>query len=345
MFGNDSDNLTSKKKDGKAHHLILGNLGSSSVVVNQAGRVEQRGYYLPWGGNRAGRVSITDYGYTGQMKEGDIYYYGARWYDPAIGRFMQADTIVPMASQGTQAFDRYAYVNNNPLRYTDPTGHYYHNVLMSDAGGGFEAPRFPSGVINYAQGIRGFGGYLLIPTSFSQKEQSIIFNAFVHMVRGVERLGVNDGRAWIQKNMTGFITKNHVPGMRDKSFVLPKMIFLHQDFTNPKWRVPTGNPAMMMTHEQAHVYSGMNTYIDLERGMVSDLMGLIENKFSSMFTSGSLGPVQEDYQLSIGDQNYWSNAPADYFAEVFTALIVNPNHHGVPQKVRDYMIDLILRSE
>ena len=56
----------------------------------------------------------TDYGYTGQMKEGDIYYYGARWYDPQLGRFMQADTIVPMATQGTQAFDRYAYVNNCP---------------------------------------------------------------------------------------------------------------------------------------------------------------------------------------------------------------------------------------
>jgi hypothetical protein len=36
---------------------------------------------------------------------------------------MQADTIVP-TQQGTQAFDRYAYVNNNPLRYTDPSGNY-----------------------------------------------------------------------------------------------------------------------------------------------------------------------------------------------------------------------------
>jgi RHS repeat-associated protein len=55
------------------------------------------------------------------MVEGDLYYYGARWYDPQIGRFIQPDTIVPSA-QGTQAFDRYAYVNNNPLRYTDPSG-------------------------------------------------------------------------------------------------------------------------------------------------------------------------------------------------------------------------------
>lgn len=58
------------------------------------------------------------------MREGDIYYYNARWYDPAIGRFMQADTIVPLQVQGTQAFDRYAYVNNNPLKYIDSNGHW-----------------------------------------------------------------------------------------------------------------------------------------------------------------------------------------------------------------------------
>ncbi len=44
----------------------------------------------------------------------------ARWHDPSLGRFAQADTIVP---GGVQGLDRYAYVNNNPLRYTDPTGH------------------------------------------------------------------------------------------------------------------------------------------------------------------------------------------------------------------------------
>ena len=47
-------------------------------------------------------------------------FYNARWYDPALGRFAQADSIVP---GGVQGLDRYAYVNNNPMRYTDPSGH------------------------------------------------------------------------------------------------------------------------------------------------------------------------------------------------------------------------------
>jgi RHS repeat-associated protein len=52
----------------------------------------------------------------------NLYWYGSRWYDDALGRFIQADTDVP-ESQGPQALDRYAYVNNSPINYTDPTGH------------------------------------------------------------------------------------------------------------------------------------------------------------------------------------------------------------------------------
>jgi RHS repeat-associated protein len=52
-----------------------------------------------------------------------LHFYGARWYDSLLGRFIQADTVVPLESQGVQAWDRYAYVNNNPVRYNDPTGH------------------------------------------------------------------------------------------------------------------------------------------------------------------------------------------------------------------------------
>jgi len=78
------------------HYLLSDHLGSSSVVIDESGQVVEEGYYMPWGGERGDQgISTTDYGYTGQMREGDIYYYGARWYDPSIGRFLQADTIVP----------------------------------------------------------------------------------------------------------------------------------------------------------------------------------------------------------------------------------------------------------
>jgi RHS repeat-associated protein len=70
--------------------------------------------------------------YTGQELDEDtgLYFYQSRYgacpersrRNPALARFVQADTIVPSSSTG-QALNRYAYVKNNPLRFTDPSGH------------------------------------------------------------------------------------------------------------------------------------------------------------------------------------------------------------------------------
>jgi RHS repeat-associated protein len=62
--------------------------------------------------------------YTGQRSEAGIglYFYGARWYDAALGRFIQADTIVPNPGNPI-SWDHFAYVANNPIINVDPTGH------------------------------------------------------------------------------------------------------------------------------------------------------------------------------------------------------------------------------
>jgi RHS repeat-associated protein len=66
----------------------------------------------------------TDYTYTGQREESalGLMYYVARWYDPHIAHFVQADTIVPGAGNPA-AWDRYGYVMYNPVKYTDPSGY------------------------------------------------------------------------------------------------------------------------------------------------------------------------------------------------------------------------------
>jgi murein DD-endopeptidase MepM/ murein hydrolase activator NlpD len=46
----------------------------------------------------------------------------ARWYVPGIGRFASADTIVPDPTN-PQSYNRYSYVLNRVLTFTDPTGH------------------------------------------------------------------------------------------------------------------------------------------------------------------------------------------------------------------------------
>jgi RHS repeat-associated protein len=68
----------------------------------------------------------TDCKFTGKLFDNStaLYYYGARYYDPELGRFIQPDTIVPYPDD-PQSFNRYAYARNNPIRYVDPTGHFW----------------------------------------------------------------------------------------------------------------------------------------------------------------------------------------------------------------------------
>ncbi len=97
-------------------------LGSASLATRSDGSLIGRQLYRPFGEGRGGAVS-TDYRFTGQRDTGlGLYDYNARFYDPALGRFIQADTVVPDLTDG-QNYNRFAYVRNNPLKYTDPSGH------------------------------------------------------------------------------------------------------------------------------------------------------------------------------------------------------------------------------
>jgi RHS repeat-associated protein len=66
----------------------------------------------------------TDKKFTGQrLDQTGLYYYGARYYDAGIGRFISPDTMTP-SLVNPQALNRYSYCFNNPLKYNDPTGHW-----------------------------------------------------------------------------------------------------------------------------------------------------------------------------------------------------------------------------
>lgn len=60
--------------------------------------------------------------FTGQRLDGTgLYYYGARYYDAEIGRFISPDSIVQNYAN-PQSLNRYSYVFNNPLKYVDSSG-------------------------------------------------------------------------------------------------------------------------------------------------------------------------------------------------------------------------------
>ncbi len=80
---------------------------------------------LPYGNIRDNVGSVdVNHKYTGQEHDEStgLYFYNARYYDPVLGRFTQADSIVP-GSGNPQNFNRYSYVGNNPINMIDPSGH------------------------------------------------------------------------------------------------------------------------------------------------------------------------------------------------------------------------------
>jgi RHS repeat-associated protein len=102
-------------------------MGSAQFITDSAGRVTYKTAYTPYGEKIADKTEgkkVIHYGYTGQEEDDNtgLMYYGARYYDPEIARFIQADTMVPDPTS-SQDFNRYMYCLGNPIRYNDPTGH------------------------------------------------------------------------------------------------------------------------------------------------------------------------------------------------------------------------------
>ncbi|MBS1982826.1 MAG: hypothetical protein JST16_01535, partial [Bdellovibrionales bacterium] len=121
--------------------FVSDHLGSIAVVTDSAGTVTERLSYDAWGRRRNSNgtdntscniTSGTTRGFTGHEEMDAICRINAnaRIYDPTIGRFLSADSIVPDPSD-SQAFNRYSYVLNAPLSLIDPSGHEIETVVVT----------------------------------------------------------------------------------------------------------------------------------------------------------------------------------------------------------------------
>ena len=177
--------------------------------------------YYPYGQERTDNhlASLpTDFGFTGQRWEQGfgLYYYKARYYDPMLGRFVQADTIVPNPGN-PQDLNRYAYVRNNPLRYTDPSGFFSEEEIMSIFGVStwdevlafFETGGRLEGQWGYLRVLReAQGGDLL---DIYAGEQGLI-------LQGTFVSNMDSGYAFAPKGATGamnLLTLGAIPGVTD----------------------------------------------------------------------------------------------------------------------------------
>ena len=96
-------------------------LGSSSLVIDNAGAWINREEYTPYGETTFGSFALKRYRFTGKERdeESGLYYHGARYYAPWIARWSSCDPAGLAA--GTQF---YCYSFNNPIRFQDPDGRF-----------------------------------------------------------------------------------------------------------------------------------------------------------------------------------------------------------------------------
>lgn len=97
--------------------------GSVDLQVDAATGAVRRTYTDPFGMPRAGSASpITDRGWLGKTRDPStgLTHLGARYYDPALGRFLAPDPLNVQVS--TQSPNAYSYSSNNPVMFSDPTG-------------------------------------------------------------------------------------------------------------------------------------------------------------------------------------------------------------------------------
>ncbi len=123
-------------------YLTGDHLGSVSEISNEVGSVVERMSYDAFGQRTdpatwqpystvPDLTDITDKGYTGQQQLDAVglIHMNGRVYDPQIGRFVSADPTIPDPFD-SQGFNRYSYVENNPLSLTDPSGFCSQNYII-----------------------------------------------------------------------------------------------------------------------------------------------------------------------------------------------------------------------
>jgi RHS repeat-associated protein len=123
---------------GGPQYLTSDHLGSTRLVTNAGGNMVSRHDYLPFGEEIPAGVGFRTAGlgyfadafplkFSGKERdtESNLDYFGARYFSGAQGRFTSPD---PLLNSGRpddpQSWNRYAYVNTNPVRYKDPFGLY-----------------------------------------------------------------------------------------------------------------------------------------------------------------------------------------------------------------------------
>jgi RHS repeat-associated protein len=119
------------------YYYHLNHLGGVNLITDGTGAVVGHREYMPYGTtyvNQGPTNAAQDFpfSYDGQRADGGapIYYANARFYDPQMGRFLSPDSEVQHLTT-PQALPRYMFAGGNPVRYVDPSGHAWWDIVIA----------------------------------------------------------------------------------------------------------------------------------------------------------------------------------------------------------------------
>jgi len=116
-----------KSNDGSLLFYHPDHLGSSTLITNSSGGVVSELEYEPFGSLVEG--SDERYLYEGkELDDTGLYYFGARYYDPDLAKFVEPDSLVSNIYD-PQQLNLYGFERNSPYNYKDTTGEYFETVV------------------------------------------------------------------------------------------------------------------------------------------------------------------------------------------------------------------------
>ncbi|MFD2746938.1 polymorphic toxin-type HINT domain-containing protein [Paenibacillus yanchengensis] len=119
----------------KGYYMVNGH-GDVTGITDSEGELLNEYTYDIWGKPLEHSETIEQsFRYSGEYwdEETNLQYLLARWYDPSIGRFINEDTYEGN-SGNPLSLNLYTYVQNNPLRYIDPSGHWCESAAKDSSG-------------------------------------------------------------------------------------------------------------------------------------------------------------------------------------------------------------------
>ena len=134
-------------KEGVVYYYVLNVQGDVVGLLNSSGELVVEYKYDPWGKLLETKIGVDESNakydtynnmalrnplrYRGYIYDRDtgLYYLQSRYYDPAIGRFINADTYTTTDADGLLSTNMFAYCENNPISRFDPTGELFWDVL------------------------------------------------------------------------------------------------------------------------------------------------------------------------------------------------------------------------